>query len=584
MAKQLLTEASEKAKINEAYRGSNPGFAQSYQRGVQPISQLQRTLGNREIARLIQTKQLSPSGEIMGLQRKLTVGATDDQYEQEADQVARQVMSMPDAAVANPVQRSASPEDDQENMVQTKPLAASITPFVQRQPEAVEEEEVPIQGKSAESMSGSFEAGDDVESQISQSKGRGSPLPDPVRTYMEPRFGVDFSGVRVHTGSDAVQMNRAVGAQAFTHGSDVYFGEGRSPNNLELTAHELTHVVQQTGGGIQSKSIESNPVDSAADSIMRATGTRIPTPFLGGSPFNDSAVTFRPRGEMWVEGVKTSEAAFSGSAKTDTVQIAAGKSGKVQLHTGVHAFEDNLLINDSWDQNFYVEWYVSTASDGTLTIDSSPSPQVSPANSSNNQGALQSVNPNQGANHVQVSPIVASGGGSGGISLGVGLTGNYPGKFIKPTFKLNIEVTGIQEPEVDVSFGPIKMQENHNVFFARPGQDDVSGNEESSLVRWYEGLTDVTKEKIQNGSEPISLVGYASTTGDSSRNRELSDRRTQNVRTILSQFAGNRALINTRSIGEYQAETEDEVESQGERKVAVSVWDTISEAESGFSE
>ncbi len=310
MAKQHLTEAPEKAKTIGAYRVPSSDSAQSYQRGVQPISQLQRSLGNRDVARLIQAKRLSPSGEIMGLQRKLTVGAADDQYEQEADQVARQVMSMPDAAVASSMQRTPSPEEDQENMLQTKPLAASITPFVQRemsneednetpvqaklasvqreilpeedkdmpvqakfaaeiskesvqrQPETVEEEEEPIQAKSAESMSGSFEAGDDVESQISQSKGRGSPLPDPVRTYMEPRFGVDFSGVRVHTGSDAVQMNRAVGAQAFTHGSDVYFGEGSSPNNLELTAHELTHVVQQTGGGIRSKPIESDPVGS----------------------------------------------------------------------------------------------------------------------------------------------------------------------------------------------------------------------------------------------------------------------------------------------------------------------------------
>jgi len=72
-----------------------------------------------------------------------------------------------------------------------------------------------------------------------------------VRTYMEPRFGVDFSHVRVHTGSDAIHMNRNVGAQAFTHGSDIYFGEGRSPTNLELTAHELTHVVQQEGGQLQ---------------------------------------------------------------------------------------------------------------------------------------------------------------------------------------------------------------------------------------------------------------------------------------------------------------------------------------------
>jgi hypothetical protein len=110
-----------------------------------------------------------------------------------------------------------------------------------------DEEDKPIQAKSAGSMSDSFEDGGDVETQVSQSKGRGISLPDHVRAYMEPRFGVDFSHVRVHTGSDAVQMNRDVGAQAFTHGSDIYFGEGHSPTNLELTAHELTHVVQQGG-------------------------------------------------------------------------------------------------------------------------------------------------------------------------------------------------------------------------------------------------------------------------------------------------------------------------------------------------
>jgi Domain of unknown function (DUF4157) len=49
-----------------------------------------------------------------------------------------------------------------------------------------------------------------------------------------------------------VQMNRSLGAQAFTHGSDIYYGAGKSPANSDLTAHELTHVVQQTGG-IQAK-------------------------------------------------------------------------------------------------------------------------------------------------------------------------------------------------------------------------------------------------------------------------------------------------------------------------------------------
>jgi hypothetical protein len=64
---------------------------------------------------------------------------------------------------------------------------------------------------------------------------------------MEPRFGTDFSGVRVHTGEAAVQMNRELNAQAFTHGQDLYFGAGKAPGKDALTAHELTHVVQQTG-------------------------------------------------------------------------------------------------------------------------------------------------------------------------------------------------------------------------------------------------------------------------------------------------------------------------------------------------
>ncbi len=75
---------------------------------------------------------------------------------------------------------------------------------------------------------------------------------------MEPRFGADFGSVRVHTGSAAVQLSRNLSAQAFTYGSDIYFGTGKSPGNNNLTAHELTHVVQQTGG-VQTKQLANQP-------------------------------------------------------------------------------------------------------------------------------------------------------------------------------------------------------------------------------------------------------------------------------------------------------------------------------------
>jgi hypothetical protein len=66
---------------------------------------------------------------------------------------------------------------------------------------------------------------------------------------MNPAFGADFSGVRVHSDAEAVEMSKSIDARAFTHGADIYFDEGQfDPRSFEgkrLLAHELTHVVQQ---------------------------------------------------------------------------------------------------------------------------------------------------------------------------------------------------------------------------------------------------------------------------------------------------------------------------------------------------
>ncbi|MEH1868674.1 MAG: DUF4157 domain-containing protein [Nostoc sp.] len=229
-------------------------------------------------------------------QAKLTVGAPNDVHEQEADRVADQVMSMPDAkpsvqrevmpeeeeeiqtkTLGNSIQREAMPEEEEE--IQTKPLAATITPLVQReampeeeeelqtkalgdsiQREAMSEEEEEIQTKR--SADTGFQGGSNLENRLSSSQGGGSPLPGEVRSFMEPRFVADFSQVRVHTDSNAVQMNRQLNAQALAHGNDIYFGAGKSLGNNQLTAHELTHVVQQVGK-IQAKidGSSGNPVD-----------------------------------------------------------------------------------------------------------------------------------------------------------------------------------------------------------------------------------------------------------------------------------------------------------------------------------
>jgi len=94
---------------------------------------------------------------------------------------------------------------------------------------------------------------------------------------MEPRFGRDFSGVRVHTDSQAVESARAVNAQAYTVGEDIAFGSGQyvpsTPSGRTLIAHELTHVVQQ-GRSSRSGAAKleiGHPTDSAEEHADRVS-------------------------------------------------------------------------------------------------------------------------------------------------------------------------------------------------------------------------------------------------------------------------------------------------------------------------
>ncbi|MBP0029806.1 DUF4157 domain-containing protein [Roseofilum sp. Guam] len=104
---------------------------------------------------------------------------------------------------------------------------------------------------------GSFQASSGIESKIKSKEGGGSSLPTETKGFMESRFNNDFSGVRVHTDSDAVQMNKDLGAKAFTHKKDIYFNSGQynpgSTSGKHLLAHELTHTIQQTGPSVKTQ-------------------------------------------------------------------------------------------------------------------------------------------------------------------------------------------------------------------------------------------------------------------------------------------------------------------------------------------
>ena len=199
------------------------------------------------------------------IQTKLAIGTVNDPLETEADAMADTVMRMPAAISSSPpdgniISGKASDttirkcakcdsDTDKEEKARMKPLASSITPFIQTK------------------SNGEGIASDALSSRISNSRGNGSQMDGETKTFMESRFGTDFSGVKIHTGNESVQMNRELNAKAFTVGNDIYFNEGQyntgSESGKHLLAHELTHTVQQGAGipkAIHRKLSVTNPL------------------------------------------------------------------------------------------------------------------------------------------------------------------------------------------------------------------------------------------------------------------------------------------------------------------------------------
>jgi len=212
------------------------------------IMSLHQTIGNQAVRRLFE------SGTI---QASLKIGHPNDKYEQEADRVADKVMRMPEPKV-----QLQTEEEEEEELIQPKPISDKITPLVQRQvvPEA-EEKEI-LQTKEGADYTPPI--AQDLESRIQELQGSGKPLPRPVRKFFEPRFDHNFSRVRIHHDSEANRLAAAINAQAFTVGHNIVFGAGRYAPRTQagkrLMAHELTHVMQQLGGGRVSNLLRTNRI------------------------------------------------------------------------------------------------------------------------------------------------------------------------------------------------------------------------------------------------------------------------------------------------------------------------------------
>lgn len=150
------------------------------------------------------------------LRPKLRMGQTDDQYEVEADRIAEQVTQLPVSSVASKPKTRAAVQLKSDPSMASSDSLAPVPPIVH---------------------------------EVLRSPGQ--PLDMATRAFFEPRFGQDFSAVRVHTDSLAAKSAEAISAKAFAYRHHIAFAAGSydpsSDQGKRLLAHELTHVLQQPG-------------------------------------------------------------------------------------------------------------------------------------------------------------------------------------------------------------------------------------------------------------------------------------------------------------------------------------------------
>lgn len=161
------------------------------------------------------------------VQAKLKINEPNDKYEQEADRVADEVVRTPES-----------------------PIGKIVPSSIQRKCEACEDEELNRKENSEETPTLS----PDLEAHIGTLTGGGRPMNGEEKSFFEPRFGRDFSSVKIHENDPSAEK---INARAYTTGNHIVFNPSESPNNKRLMAHELTHVVQQ--GGMHPVSVQRQP-------------------------------------------------------------------------------------------------------------------------------------------------------------------------------------------------------------------------------------------------------------------------------------------------------------------------------------
>lgn len=224
------------------------------------ISRLSQTRTQRQAEEEeVQTKlQRQPEEKEEELQTKL-----QRQPEEEEEEAQAKLQRKPEEEKEEAQAKLQRQPEEEEEEAQAKLQRKAST---EEEKKKKEEDQSPLQAKKEARANvrdkRKFPELNRVEKKLFENKGKGEKLDDDTRITMETGLGADLKDVSIHKGGDATDMNRELRAQAFTHGKDVFFNQGKyEPDTVggrHLLAHELTHVVQQ---GAAEQKVSAEKID-----------------------------------------------------------------------------------------------------------------------------------------------------------------------------------------------------------------------------------------------------------------------------------------------------------------------------------
>lgn len=455
-------------------------------------------------------------------QPKITVSQPSDNYEQEADRMAKKVVHM-QPTLSSPKSMTVNTIANNNDGMNLQRRCSAC----QDKKEEDEEKKIvtPLSRKamaSSANTSSSLEVSANVVWQIDNTlnEGGGSTLDSSTRAFMESRFGFDFGNVKIHADGNAARLATSLSAEAFTAGNHIYFSQGRySPHSMSgrlLLAHELTHTLQQ-GASNSAARMQRQP------SIYRKVVVNNPSGTPTGAPASE---TNEKIVRDYVTTLCSDFKVAGGEVEPNDPKLCppAAASESCECLCEMHALADTWTIdvNDN-------DWPHTDDATKTVTVHSPFSGVQFGAwtvSSSRREEPNWLVLGHELCGHAKL------------LARGTHPTGPAPRHGGRPSHDVTVKIENKIAKEHGIPTSDLRglfADPHHGESFAKitVAQFPANSPDVSSLPSAESKKLDIAEAFINSAPVKMDVIGHADQTGSTSANTTISEKRAKKVKSEL---------------------------------------------------